>query len=199
MAATRAFRLIPVSATARLSTSRWVGVRSSGVLQKERMVRPLRQRPVRAGRKGEAGVRAGEATRGRSRAWGLSKLPPNPPRAQRPGWCRSRCREGLAGRDPGPRTHIPPPPSSRRGDPVGGRRVLAGNCPHRQLLTLNTGWAQGREPSGDAPGGPSPGRCAPPHAVGTWASRGYRTCPKHTASEQGWRPDSCLFSSKTAP
>lgn len=61
MAATRAFRLIPVSARARLSTSRWVGVRSSGVLQKERMVRLLRQRPARAGKKGEAGVRAGEA------------------------------------------------------------------------------------------------------------------------------------------
>lgn len=61
MAATRAFRLIPESARARLSTSRWVGVRSSGILQKERMVRLLRQRPVSAGKKGEADVRAGEA------------------------------------------------------------------------------------------------------------------------------------------
>lgn len=53
MAATRAFRLIPLSARAKLSTSRWLGDRSSGVLQKERMVRLLRLRPVRAERKGE--------------------------------------------------------------------------------------------------------------------------------------------------
>lgn len=68
VAATRAFRLIPLSARARLSTSRWVGVRSSGVLQKERMVRLLRQRPVRAEKKGVAGVRAGEAAWGQN--WG---------------------------------------------------------------------------------------------------------------------------------
>lgn len=52
VAATRAFRLSPLSATAKLSTSRWLGVRSSGVLQKERMVRLLRLRPARAERKG---------------------------------------------------------------------------------------------------------------------------------------------------
>lgn len=52
MAAMRAFRLIPLSARAKLSSSRWLGVRSSGVLQKEKMVRPLRLRPERAERKG---------------------------------------------------------------------------------------------------------------------------------------------------
>jgi hypothetical protein len=52
-AATRAFRLIPVSARARLSTSRLLGVRRSGVLQKEKMVRPLRLMPESAERKGE--------------------------------------------------------------------------------------------------------------------------------------------------
>lgn len=51
VAATRAFRLIPLSATAKLSTSRWPGVCSSGFLQKERMLQPLRLRPMRAERK----------------------------------------------------------------------------------------------------------------------------------------------------
>lgn len=51
VAATRAFRLIPLSARAKLSTSRWLGVRSSGHLQKEKMVKLLRLRPTRAERK----------------------------------------------------------------------------------------------------------------------------------------------------
>lgn len=55
-AATRAFRLIPLSARAKLSTSRWLGVLSSGVLQKEKMVRPLRLRPESAAREGKAEV-----------------------------------------------------------------------------------------------------------------------------------------------
>lgn len=52
-AATRAFRLIPVSASARLSTRRLLGVRRSGVLQKEKMVWPLRLMPESAERKSE--------------------------------------------------------------------------------------------------------------------------------------------------
>jgi hypothetical protein len=58
MAVTRALRLIPLSARAKLRTSRWLGVRSSGVLKKDKMVRPLRLRPERAERKVEAGIRA---------------------------------------------------------------------------------------------------------------------------------------------
>lgn len=54
MAPVRAFRLTPLSARARLSTSRWLGVRSSGLVQKERMVRLLRLRPARAERKAGA-------------------------------------------------------------------------------------------------------------------------------------------------
>lgn len=55
VAAARAFRLTPLSARARLSTSRWLGVRSSGLVQKEKMVRPLRLRPERAEREVGAG------------------------------------------------------------------------------------------------------------------------------------------------
>ena len=82
MAAAKAFRLIPLSARAKLSTSRWLGVRSSGVLQKERMVRLLRLRPERAERKGRAGIGAGEAPGvriRRYRGWSLSNsVPPAP-------------------------------------------------------------------------------------------------------------------------
>lgn len=64
VAAMRAFRLIPLSDSAKLSTSRWLGVRSSGFLQKQRMVRLLRLRPERAERKGRAGSGAAEALLG---------------------------------------------------------------------------------------------------------------------------------------
>lgn len=53
VAVNRAFRLIPLSARAKFSTSRRLGVRSSGFLQKERMVKLLRLRPMRAERKVE--------------------------------------------------------------------------------------------------------------------------------------------------
>lgn len=68
MAATRAFRLIPLSARAKLSTSRWLGVRSSGFLQKKKMVRLLRLRPERAGKKRvKAGIRVPATLNGRLR------------------------------------------------------------------------------------------------------------------------------------
>lgn len=86
-AATRAFRLIPLSARARLSTSRLLGVRRSGVLQKEKMVRPLRLRPESAERKG--GIKAGtkvsmpmwasEAGSGIGGVSGTSQIPPQHP------------------------------------------------------------------------------------------------------------------------
>lgn len=82
VAATRAFRLIPLSARARLSTSRWVGVRSSGVLQKERMVRLLRQRPVRAEKKGW--LTSGLERLPGVRTGGLGWMEP-----QQPYWCSS--------------------------------------------------------------------------------------------------------------
>lgn len=71
MAATRAFRLIPLSASAKLNTSRWLGVRSSGVLQKERMVRMFRLRPERAEKKGRAGTGAARPS------WGQNEGPRN--------------------------------------------------------------------------------------------------------------------------
>lgn len=71
MAATRAFRLIPLSARAKLNTSRWLGVRSSGVLQKERMVRMFRLRPERAEKKGRAGTGAARPS------WGQNEGPRN--------------------------------------------------------------------------------------------------------------------------
>lgn len=82
MAEMRAFRLIPLSARAKLTTSRWVGVRSSRFLQKERMVRLLRLRPERAEKKVGAGIRVGDAhlesEPGVWGGWSLSNLPAIP-------------------------------------------------------------------------------------------------------------------------
>ena len=100
---------------------------------------------------------------------------------------------------PWPRTHIPPPPSSRRGDPVGGRRVLAGTI---ALTDSCRHLTQAGHRVENVPGTPRRAftwTLCSPRAAGTRAPRGYRTCPKHTAGERGWCPDSCLFSSKTAP
>ena len=89
MAATRAFRLIPLSASAKLNTSRWPGVRSSGVLQKERMVRMFRLRPERAEKKGRAGTGAARPSWGQNEGpqngWALYNPPP--PHTQQPSPC----------------------------------------------------------------------------------------------------------------